>query len=149
MVLKVGDQAPGFEGVDQEGNSIKLSDFSGKKLVMYFYPKDNTPGCTAESCNLRDNYDDLLSKGYEVVGVSPDSEKSHQNFIKKYDLPFRLISDVDKSIHEQFGTWGEKQMYGRKYMGTLRKTFVIDENGVIEEVIEKVKTKDHTAQILK
>ena len=149
MVLKVGDQAPGFEGVDQEGNSIKLSDFSGKKLVMYFYPKDNTPGCTAESCNLRDNYDDLLSKGYEVVGVSPDSEKSHQNFIKKYDLPFRLISDVDKSIHEQFGTWGEKQMYGRKYMGTLRTTFVIDENGVIEEVIEKVKTKDHTAQILK
>ena len=149
MVLKVGDQAPSFEGVDQEGNSIKLSDFSGKKLVVYFYPKDNTPGCTAESCNLRDNYDDLLSKGYEVVGVSPDSEKSHQNFIKKYDLPFRLISDVDKSIHEQFGTWGEKRMYGRKYMGTLRTTFVIDENGVKEEVIEKVKTKDHTAQILK
>ncbi len=115
---------------------------------MYFYPKDNTPGCTAEACNLRDNYAQFTSKGYEILGVSSDSEKSHQKFIDKYELPFRLLADVDKSIHESYGTWVEKSMYGRKYMGTARVTFIIDENGVIEKIIEKVKTKDHTAQIL-
>lgn len=148
MKLKVGDQSPKFEGLDQNGDPIRLEDFKGKKLVLYFYPKDNTPGCTAESCDLRDNYQELLRKGYEVVGISSDSAKKHQNFIKKYDLPFRLIADVDKSIHEQFGTWAEKQMFGKKYMGTVRTTFIIDENGVLEEIIEKVNTKDHTSQIL-
>ena len=149
MSLKVGDPAPAFKGPDQNGNPIKLSDFSGKKLALYFYPKDNTPGCTAQACNLRDHYDALLAAGYAVVGISTDSEKKHQNFINKFELPFPLIADADKSIHEQFGTWVEKQMYGRSYMGTARKTFIINENGVIEEIIEKVKTKDHTAQILK
>jgi thioredoxin-dependent peroxiredoxin len=149
MSLEVGDKAPEFAGVDQEGNPIKLSDFKGKKVVLYFYPKDNTPGCTAQACNLRDNYSDLQAAGYEVIGISSDSEKSHQKFIDKFELPFRLIADTDKSIHEQFGTWVEKSMYGKKYMGTSRTTFVIDENGVISEIIGKVKTKEHTAQILK
>ncbi len=148
MKLKVGDEAPKFEGVDQEGKPIKLTDFTGKKVVLYFYPKDNTPGCTAESCNLRDNYEVLQQQGYEVIGVSPDSEKSHQKFIDKYELPFRLIADTDKSIHEQYGTWAEKKTFGKTYMGTVRTTFVIDEQGKISEIIEKVKTKDHTAQIL-
>ena len=149
MALQVGDKAPAFEGIDQDSNPIKLSDFSGKKLVLYFYPKDNTPGCTAQACNLRDNYNDLLKSGYAVVGISSDSPKKHQNFINKFELPFPLIADEDKSIHEQFGTWVEKQMYGKTYMGTARTTFVINESGVIEEIIGKVKTKDHTAQILK
>lgn len=148
MKLKIGDKSPKFKGLDQNGDPIGLEDFKGKKLVLYFYPKDNTPGCTAESCDLRDNYQELLKRGYEVVGISSDSAKKHQNFIKKYDLPFRLIADVDKSIHEQFGTWAEKQMFGRKYMGTVRTTFIIDENGVLEEIIEKVDTKAHTLQIL-
>jgi peroxiredoxin Q/BCP len=148
MSLKVGDKAPEFEGKDQNGESIKLSDFKGKKVVLYFYPKDNTPGCTAQACNLRDNYSDLQAAGYEIIGISSDNEKSHQKFIDKFELPFRLIADTDKSIHEQYGTWVEKSMYGKKYMGTARTTFVIDENGVISEIIEKVKTKDHTAQIL-
>lgn len=148
MALSVGDNAPNFEGIDQDSNPIKLSDFSGKKLVLYFYPKDNTPGCTTQSCNLRDNYDTLLKAGYAVVGISSDSAKKHLNFIAKFELPFPLIADEDKSIHEQFGTWVEKSMYGRQYMGTARTTFVIDENGVIEEIIAKVKTKEHTAQIL-
>ncbi len=149
ITLKAGDAAPQFESIDQNGNPIKLSDYKGKKVVLYFYPKDNTPGCTAESCNLRDNYDQLIKQGYEVLGVSPDNEKSHQKFIEKHSLQFPLIADTDKAVHELFGTWGEKSMYGRKYMGTIRTTFIIDENGKIEEVIEKVKTKDHTAQILK
>lgn len=149
ITLKAGDKAPDFESIDQDGKPIKLSDFKGKKLVLYFYPKDNTPGCTAESCNLRDNYDALLKQGYEVLGVSTDNEKSHQNFIAKYELPFPLIADTDKAVHEAFGVWDMKKFMGKEYMGTLRSTFVIDENGMIEEVIEKVKTKEHTAQILK
>lgn len=146
--LKVGDKAPAFEGVNQNGEKISLSDFAGKKLILYFYPKDNTPGCTAESCNLNENYDAWLEKGYEVVGVSPDSQKSHQNFISKFGLRFNLISDTEKEILQAYGAWGEKSMYGKKYMGVLRKTFVIDENGVIVEIFEKVKTKDHTNQII-
>lgn len=149
MKLKAGDIAPDFSVNDQNGNSIKLSDFKGKKIVLYFYPKDNTPGCTAEACNLRDNYKALQKAGYEILGVSKDGEKSHQKFIDKHELPFTLLADEEKEIHEKYGTWVEKSMYGRKYMGTARVTFLIDEKGKIEEIIEKVKTKDHTAQILK
>ena len=149
MGLKVGDVAPDFSVNDQNGNLVKLSDFKGKKVVLYFYPKDNTPGCTAEACNLRDNYQTLQKAGYEVLGVSKDSEKSHTNFINKYDLPFTLLADTEREIHEKYGTWVEKSMYGKKYMGTARVTFLIDAEGKIEEIIEKVKTKDHTAQILK
>ena len=149
MALEPGDKAPDFKVNDQDGNPVSLSDFKGKKVVLYFYPKDNTPGCTAEACNLRDNYSTLQKQGYEILGVSTDSEKSHQKFIEKQSLPFRLLADTDKEIHEKYGTWVEKSMYGRKYMGTARMTFVIDENGKIERVIEKVKTKDHAAQILK
>ncbi|MBV6641671.1 MAG: thioredoxin-dependent thiol peroxidase [Cyclobacteriaceae bacterium] len=149
MKLKAGDKAPDFTSKDQDGKEIKLSDFKGKKVVLYFYPKDDTPGCTAEACNLRDNYDLMLSKGYVVLGVSGDDEAKHKKFIEKYDLPFPLIADTDKSVHDKYGTWGEKSMYGRKYMGTFRTTFIIDEAGKIEEVIEKVKTKDHVSQILK
>ncbi|MEM0941646.1 MAG: thioredoxin-dependent thiol peroxidase [Bacteroidota bacterium] len=149
MTLKSGDQAPDFESKDQDGNTIKLSDYKGKKIVLYFYPKDNTPGCTAESCNLRDNYEALQAQGYEVLGVSQDGEASHQKFITKHELPFKLIADTDHTVHEAYGTWGEKKMYGKTYMGTLRSTFLIDEKGKIKEVIEKVKTKDHSSQILK
>jgi len=146
--LKVGDKAPVFEGKNQNGESVGLKDFSGKKLILYFYPKDNTPGCTAESCNLNDNYGMWLEKGFEVVGVSPDGEKSHQKFIEKYGFKFNLIADTEKEILQAYGAWGLKKMYGREYMGVLRKTFVIDENGVIAEIFEKVKTKDHTNQII-
>ena len=148
MSLSKGDIAPDFEVNDQDGNPVKLSDYRGKKVVLYFYPKDNTPGCTAESCNLRDNYSDLQKEGYEVLGVSTDSEKSHRNFIEKQSLPFNLLADTEKQIHEKYGTWVEKSMYGRKYMGTARITFIIDEEGKIADIIDKVKTKDHTAQIL-
>jgi thioredoxin-dependent peroxiredoxin len=148
MKLKSGDKAPTFAVKNQNGEIIKLSDLKGKKVVLYFYPKDNTPGCTLEACNLRDNYKMLQKKGYEVLGVSTDSEKSHQNFIKKQELPFDLLADVDKNIHEAYGTWVEKSMYGRKYMGTARVTFIINEKGIIEEIIEKVDTKNHTDQIL-
>lgn len=148
ITLEKGDKAPEFEGKDQDGNPIRLSDFKGKKLVLYFYPKDNTPGCTATACNLRDNYKELVKRDYAVVGVSQDSGKSHQKFIEKQSLPFPLIADEDHAVHNLFGVWGEKSMYGKTYMGTLRTTFVIDEDGVIEQVITKVKTKDHTAQIL-
>ena len=145
--LKAGDKAPDFEANDQNGNKIKLSNYRGKKVVLYFYPKDSTPGCTAQACNLRDNYTDLQSRGYEVLGVSADSEKRHQNFIDKYDLPFTLIADTDRKVIEAYGVWGRKKFMGREYDGIYRETFVIDENGVIEKVIEKVKTKDAAAQI--
>lgn len=148
MALNVGDKAPDFKVKDQSGNEVSLSDFKGKKVVLYFYPKDDTPGCTAEACNLRDNYAALRDKGYEILGVSSDDEKSHQKFIEKYDLPFTLLADTEKEIHEKYGTWVEKNMYGRKYMGTNRVTFVIDEEGKIEDIIKKVKTSDHTNQIL-
>jgi peroxiredoxin Q/BCP len=149
MKLKVGDKAPDFNSKDQDGNEIKLHNLRDKKVVLYFYPKDDTPGCTAEACNLRDNYAHLKKKGYEVIGVSSDNEKSHKKFIEKYKLPFTLVADTDKSIQEKYGTWIEKSMYGRKYMGTARNTFIIDEKGIITEIIEKVDTKEHTAQILK
>lgn len=149
MSLEVGKAAPDFESKDQNGNSVKLSDFRGKKVVLYFYPKDNTPGCTAQACNLRDNYEALQKAGYVVLGVSSDSEKSHQKFIEKQNLPFSLIADEDKKVHEAYGTWVEKSMYGRKYLGTARTTFIIDEKGILEEIIEKVDTKAHTNQILK
>lgn len=148
MALKIGDRAPSFEGIDHEGQPIKLSDYAGKKLVIYFYPKDNTPGCTAQSCNLRDNYAELKAQGYEVIGVSTDGVSSHQKFRDKFELPFPLIADTSKEVHELYGTWGEKNMYGRKYMGTFRHTFIINEEGKIENIIKKVKTKDHTAQII-
>ncbi len=145
--IKVGDPAPPFSAVDQDGNVVTLEQFKGKKLVLYFYPKDNTPGCTAEACDLRDNYNTFLNNGYEVIGVSADSQKSHQNFIRKFNLPFRLISDVNKEVLEAYGAWGEKKMYGRSYMGIIRKTFIISEEGTIEKIIEKVDTKKHTKQI--
>jgi peroxiredoxin Q/BCP len=148
MSLQLGDKAPDFTVNDQNGNPVSLSDYKGKKVVLYFYPKDNTPGCTAEACNLRDNHSELQNAGYEVLGVSTDSEKSHLKFIEKQSLPFTLLADTEKEIHEKYHTWVEKSMYGRKYMGTARMTFLIDENGKIENIIEKVKTKDHTAQIL-
>jgi peroxiredoxin Q/BCP len=148
MTLKAGDKAPEFSARDQDGNTIKLSALRGKKVVLYFYPKDMTPGCTAEACSLRDNFKLLQKQGYEVFGISTDSEKSHQKFIAKENLPFSLLADTDKSIHEKFGTWVEKSMYGRKYMGTARVTFLIDERGVISEIIEKVDTKNHADQIL-
>lgn len=147
--LKVGDKAPEFKGINQKAEEISLSDFSGKNLILYFYPKDNTPGCTAESCNLNDNYNSWLEKGFEVVGVSPDSVQSHVKFADKFGLQFNLIADTEKEILQAYGAWGEKSMYGRKYMGVIRTTFVIDESGVIKEIFEKVKTKDHTNQITK
>lgn len=149
MKLTSGIKAPDFRSKDQDGNDVTLSSLKGKKVILYFYPKDMTPGCTAEACNLRDNYKLLQKQGYEVLGVSTDSEKLHQKFIAKEKLPFRLLADTDKSIHEKYGTWVEKSMYGRKYMGTARVTFVINEEGIIDEIIEKVDTKDHANQILK
>lgn len=146
--LKVGDKAPHFEGINQDGKKISLGDFKGKKLILYFYPKDNTPGCTAESCNLSENYEMWLEKGYDIVGVSPDTEKSHTGFVKKYGLKFNLIADPEKEILKNYDVWGEKSMYGRKYMGVLRTTFIIDENGIITAVYDKVDTKNHTSQIL-
>ena len=147
MSLEKGSIAPSFEGIDQDGNSIKLADYRGKKVALYFYPKDDTPGCTAQACNLRDNYDVLLASGIQVIGVSIDSAKSHAKFVAKYSLPFPLIADEDKSIVAAYGVWVEKSMYGKTYMGTARVTFIIDEGGVIEKVIDKVKTADHTAQL--
>ncbi|MDR1348635.1 MAG: thioredoxin-dependent thiol peroxidase [Prevotellaceae bacterium] len=146
--LNTGDKAPDFSGTDQNGKPIKLADFKGKKLVLYFYPKDNTSGCTAEACSLRDSYARFLKQGYEIVGVSIDSVASHQKFTEKYSLPFDLIADTDKKIVEDYGVWGEKKFMGKTYMGTVRTTFVIDENGIIENIIEKVDTKNHAGQII-
>ena len=148
MSLKVGDKAPNFKSVKKKGEEIELKSYLGNKVILYFYPRDNTPGCTAQACNLRDNYKQLQENGYIVLGVSSDSVKSHDKFIKKHDLPFDLIADEDKSIHKLYGTWIEKKMYGKVYMGTARRTFIIDENGMIKEIIEKVKTKEHTQQII-
>jgi thioredoxin-dependent peroxiredoxin len=147
-MLQVGDKAPKFEGIIETGETVSLADFKGKKLVIYFYPKDATPGCTAEACDLRDNYATFVKQGYSILGVSPDSVKSHINFKKKYDLPFSLIADEDHSVAEAFGVWGEKSMYGKTYMGILRTTFVIDEKGKIVNVIDKVNTKAHSSQLL-
>ena len=146
--LKIGDNAPNFEAKDNQGNTIKLSDYSGKKLVLFFYPKASTPGCTMEACNLRDNYQTFLAKGYDVLGASADSAKRQQNWIDKHELPFPLLADEDKSVINAFGVWGPKKFMGREYDGIHRTTFVIDEKGVIEDVITKVKTKAHTDQIL-
>ena len=148
--MNIGDKAPELLGRDENGNELKISDFKGKKLVLYFYPKDSTPGCTSEACNLRDNYQRLLERGYAVVGVSVQDEKSHKRFIEKYHLPFPLIADTDHTLVEAFGVWGEKKMAGRTYMGTLRSTFVIDEEGRVAEIYgpKQIKVKEHAEQIL-
>ena len=146
--LKVGDKAPDFKGIDQNGKSISLEDYKGKKVILYFYPKDNTPGCTDEACSLRDGYPDLLKEGYDVVGVSADSAKSHLGFAGKHNLPFRLLADENKKTIQDYGAWGEKKMYGKSYDGIIRTTFVISEDGKIEKIIDKVKTKDHAKQVL-
>lgn len=147
--LKVGDKAPEFSAKDNEGNSIKLIDYIGKKLVLFFYPKASTPGCTVEACNLRDNYARFIDNGYDLLGVSADSAKRQQNFIDKYDLPFPLLADVDKTVINAYKVWGPKKFMGREYEGIHRTTFIIDEKGIIDEVITKVKTKEHSAQLLK
>ena len=148
IALKSGDTAPDFSATKQNGQTINLKDYRGKKVVLYFYPKDNTPGCTTQACNLRDNYTLLKRQGYEIIGISQDSEKSHQKFIEKESLPFDLISDVDHKVHNLYGTWDLKKFMGKEYDGVHRTTFIIDEDGVIEKVFSKVKTKDHTNQIL-
>lgn len=149
--MNVGDKAPEILGLNEKGEEICLSNYKGKKVVLYFYPKDMTSGCTAQACNLRDNYSELKNAGYEVIGVSINDQKSHLKFIEKNELPFTLIADTEQKLVQEFGVWGEKSMCGRKYMGTFRTTFIIDENGIIERIIspKEVKTKDHAAQILK
>ena len=148
-MLKIGDRMPHFEVKDQNGNTVNSEELIGRKTIIYFYPKDNTSGCTAEACNLRDNYEALLVKGYNVIGVSKDSVKSHKNFQEKHSLPFTLLADTATDMIQAFGAWGEKSLYGKKYMGTLRTTFIFDEAGILREIIEKVDTKNHAAQILK
>jgi len=148
MKLNVDDRAPLFEGKDQNGNIVKLEDYQGKKVILYFYPKDNTKGCTAQACNLRDHYKLLQAEGYEVIGVSKDDEKSHTKFINQFELPFPLIADTDTRINQLYGVWQEKKMFGKTYLGTVRTTFIIDEAGIISDIITKVKTADHTNQIL-
>lgn len=150
MALQVGDKIPEILGIDQEGREVKSTDYEGRKFILYFYPKDNTPGCTAEACNFKDNFYELRHAGYEIVGVSVDDEKSHNKFIEKYELPFRLIADKDKHLVELFGVWAEKTMAGRKYMGTLRTTFMIDEKGIINHIFthKDIKAKEHAEQIL-
>lgn len=149
--MNIGDKAPEFLGLNEKGEEIRLSNYKGRKIVLYFYPKDMTSGCTAQACNLRDNYEELRKQGYEVIGVSINDQKSHQKFIEKNSLPFTLIADTEQKLVQEFGVWGEKSMYGRKYMGTFRTTFIINEEGIIERIIlpKKIKTKDHAAQILK
>lgn len=147
MSILEGKKVPTFSAIDQDGEKIKLADFKGKKLALYFYPKDNTSTCTVQACNLRDGYKMLEKLGIAVVGVSPDDEKSHLKFIAKHELPFRIIADTDKKLVEKFGVWGEKQLYGNKYMGVFRTTFLIDENGVVVKIISKPKVKDHAAEI--
>ena len=150
MALNIGDKIPGILGKDQEGKEVKASDYSGRKFILYFYPKDNTPGCSAEACNFRDNFYELRHAGYEIVGVSVDDEKSHNKFIEKFELPFRLIADTDKVLVETFGLWAEKTLAGKKYMGTLRTTFLINEEGVITQIFtpKDIKAKEHAEQIL-
>ena len=147
--LKIGDAAPDFNSIDQDGNPVRLKDLKGSKVILYFYPKDNTPGCTAEACNLRDNYSELLKKGYKIIGVSADDEKSHKNFIAKNVLPFPLIPDKGKIIIRDYGVWGKKKLYGKEYEGINRMTFIISEDGKIEKIFTKVDTKNHAEQILK
>ncbi|GAB6976971.1 thioredoxin-dependent thiol peroxidase [Prevotella falsenii] len=149
--MNIGDKAPEILGTDQDGKEIRLSDYKGKKIVLYFYPKDSTPGCTSQACSLRDNYELMQKRGYAIIGVSVQDEKSHKKFIEKYNLPFPLIADVDKKLNETFGVYGEKKMYGRTYMGTYRTTFIINEEGVIEEIFtpKQIKVKEHAEQILK
>jgi len=149
-MISVGDKAPELLGLNEKGEEIRLSQYKGKKVVIYFYPKDSTPGCTSQACNLRDNYSELRKAGYEVIGVSIDNDKSHLRFIEKNNLPFTLIADTDKKLVEEFGVWGEKKLYGRSYMGTFRTTFLINEEGIVERIItpKEVNTKDHAAQIL-
>lgn len=149
--MNIGDKAPEFLGLNEKGEEIRLSNYKGRKIVLYFYPKDMTSGCTAQACNLSDNYEELRKQGYEVIGVSINDQKSHQKFIEKNSLPFTLIADTEQKLVQEFGVWGEKSMYGRKYMGTFRTTFIINEEGIIERIIlpKEIKTKDHAAQILK
>jgi peroxiredoxin Q/BCP len=149
MNLQIGSPAPSFSANNQKGETLSIGHFTGKKLVLYFYPKDDTPGCTAEACSLRDNYQDLMATGYAVLGVSPDTEAKHQKFIAKYNLPFDLLADTNNTVSLAYGVWVEKSMYGRKYMGIARTTFVIDEQGNLAEIIEKVDTKNHATQIIK
>ena len=148
--MKIGDKAPEILGRDENGQEIRLSDYAGKKLVLYFYPKDMTSGCTAQACSLRDGYSELRKQGYEVLGVSVQDERSHQKFIKKNQLPFHLIADTEQMLSQAFGTWGEKSMYGRKYMGTFRTTFILNEEGIVERILlpKEIKTKEHARQIL-
>ncbi|MEJ7827616.1 MAG: thioredoxin-dependent thiol peroxidase [Segetibacter sp.] len=148
MEIKEGSKAPAFKGLDQNGNKISLADFKGKKVILYFYPKDDTPGCTAQACNLRDNYHDLINKGFQVIGISTDSVKSHKKFEEKFDLPFPLIADEDRKIVDKYNVWGEKQFMGKTFMGTHRTTFLIDEQGKIKKVISKPDTKNQTEQVL-
>lgn len=147
-MLNIGDRMPDFEVVDQDGNKVSSKDLAGKRTIIYFYPKDNTSGCTAEACNLRDNHAALVARGYNVIGVSKDSAASHRKFADKYDLPFTLLSDTSTQMLQAFGAWGEKKMYGKTVLGTIRRTFIFDENGVLERIIEKVDTKNHASQIL-
>jgi len=147
-MLNIGDRMPDFEVLDQDGNKVSSKDLAGKRTIIYFYPKDNTSGCTAEACNLRDNYDALTAQGYNVIGVSKDSAASHRKFADKYELPFTLLSDTSTQMLQAFGAWGEKKMYGKTVLGTIRRTFIFDENGVLERIIEKVDTKNHASQIL-
>lgn len=146
--LNPGDKAPAFEGINEKSEPIKLFDYKGKKLILFFYPRDNTPGCTAEACSLRDHFSELKELGYELLGVSPDSPKKHQNFISKFDFPFSLLADTELEVIKSYGVWGRKKFMGREFDGVLRTTFIIDEKGKIERIIDKVKTKDHAAQVL-